>query len=153
MSIPITIHTQDPIRYDDREGHGMRFETRVKVIADGGRVKAADTGVRVESANSVTLLLAAATGFRGFDETSRPFGAGRSPPHARSRFTLLLPRHIRGCATATLRTIGSSSAAFPLISAGTTPSRLQPMNGSRRLQQERTIRNWRRSISTSAVIC
>ncbi len=65
---PNYFRSQEPIRYDDREGHGMRCEARVKVLAEGGRVKAADTGIRVEGADAVTLLLASGTGFRGFDQ-------------------------------------------------------------------------------------
>ena len=56
------------LRYDDAEGKGMRAEALVLALADGGSVTAARDSLRVERATSVTLVLAAATGFRGFDE-------------------------------------------------------------------------------------
>jgi alpha-L-fucosidase 2 len=62
----------DPIIYDHGEdGHGMRFETQLQAIVEGGRVSAdVDGTLRVENAHTVTLLLSAATSYRGF--ASRP---------------------------------------------------------------------------------
>jgi alpha-L-fucosidase 2 len=57
----------NPVIYDDAEGQGMRFEAALRVIVDGGAVRAEGESLRVENANSATLLLAAATGYRGFD--------------------------------------------------------------------------------------
>lgn len=59
--------TKEPVIYDEAEGRGMRFECRIRVAAEGGRVTTSSAGVRVEGANSAVILLAAATGFRGFD--------------------------------------------------------------------------------------
>ena len=56
------------LRYDDAEGKGMRAEALLLAVADGGSVTAAADGLRVERATGVTLLMAAATGFRGFDK-------------------------------------------------------------------------------------
>ncbi len=54
------------ITYD--EAHpGMGFEARLKVLAEGGMVSADGEGLRVRGADAVTLLIAAATGYRGFD--------------------------------------------------------------------------------------
>jgi alpha-L-fucosidase 2 len=58
--------SQQHVVYDDVEGRGMRFETRVLVKASGGTVAPGGTGIRVENADSVTILISAATGFRGF---------------------------------------------------------------------------------------
>ena len=58
----------EPLRYDDAEGKGMRAEALLLAIADDGSVTAAGGALRVERATRVTLLLAAATGFRGFDK-------------------------------------------------------------------------------------
>jgi alpha-L-fucosidase 2 len=50
------------------EPNGLRFESRVKVVADGGQVAARDKLLSVENANSVTLLLVAATSFKNFQD-------------------------------------------------------------------------------------
>jgi alpha-L-fucosidase 2 len=46
-------------------GPGLAFESRMRVIADGGSVSMVGKSVRVEGANAATLLLAGATDFRG----------------------------------------------------------------------------------------
>jgi alpha-L-fucosidase 2 len=46
-------------------GPGLAFESRLRVIADGGTVTSEKNGVRVVGANSATILLAGATDFRG----------------------------------------------------------------------------------------
>ncbi len=61
---PNYFKTANPIIYDDEEGNGMRFECRVRMVREGG--KAVDGGV--DGADAVTLFLAAATGYRGYDE-------------------------------------------------------------------------------------
>ena len=45
---------------------GLRFEARLRVVADGGRVVVKDDEVVVENADAATLLLAAATSFKNF---------------------------------------------------------------------------------------
>jgi alpha-L-fucosidase 2 len=59
---------KDPVIYDAAEGQGMRFEARIRVITQGGQVNATKEGLRVEGADSATILIAAATGYRGFDK-------------------------------------------------------------------------------------
>jgi alpha-L-fucosidase 2 len=61
---PNYFRTANPVVYDEEEGNGMRFECRVRVVREGG--KAVDGGV--EGADAVTLFIAAATGYRGFDQ-------------------------------------------------------------------------------------
>ncbi len=68
FSAPNYQRMDNPIRYSDAEGQGMRFEARVRVLADGGTVQAIDGKLRVEGAKSTTILIAAATGYRGFDQ-------------------------------------------------------------------------------------
>ena len=65
---PNYLKSNNPVIYDDAEGKGMRFEGWLKVIPEGGKVHAAGNGLRVEGANSATLLLAAGTGYRGFGQ-------------------------------------------------------------------------------------
>lgn len=56
----------DPVVYDDRPGKGMYFESRIKVIATGGKVAAEADRLSVDGADAVAILLAAATGYKGF---------------------------------------------------------------------------------------
>ncbi len=65
---PNYFHTANPIVYDDESGNGMRFECRVRAVPEGGRIVAAGGALRIEGADAVTLFLAAATGYRGFDQ-------------------------------------------------------------------------------------
>lgn len=66
-SEPNYVRSDNPILYDDAEGNGMRFEARLRVIPEGGEVRAEGSKLRVTGAKSATLLLVAATGYRGFD--------------------------------------------------------------------------------------
>ena len=52
------------------EPDGLRFESRVRVIAEGGGASVSDGEIQVSRANSVTLVLAAATSFRTFEDIS-----------------------------------------------------------------------------------
>ncbi|MFQ6130662.1 MAG: glycoside hydrolase N-terminal domain-containing protein [Armatimonadota bacterium] len=52
--------TQDP----------LRFEARLLASATGGSVQATDEGIEVEGADAVTLVLAAATSYRDFEDVS-----------------------------------------------------------------------------------
>lgn len=59
-------NTPQPVVLDEAPGKGMRFEARLHVQHKGGSVSI-DNGVLVlRGATEATLLLAAATGFRGF---------------------------------------------------------------------------------------
>jgi alpha-L-fucosidase 2 len=48
------------------EGSCLKYEARLLVSTDGGKVEITNEGVEVNGANSATLLLAAATSFRNF---------------------------------------------------------------------------------------
>jgi alpha-L-fucosidase 2 len=61
---PNYFRSANPIVYDDEAGNGMRFECRMRVVREGG--KQVDDGV--EGADAVTLILAAATGYKGYDQ-------------------------------------------------------------------------------------
>ncbi len=56
---------------------GMRFELGLGVTADGGTVSHTAERLRVEGATAVTLIVATATGFNGFDKD--PAREGRDP--------------------------------------------------------------------------
>jgi alpha-L-fucosidase 2 len=47
------------------EHKGVNFEARLKVIPEGGKLTATDKGLRLENADAATLLIAAATNYRG----------------------------------------------------------------------------------------
>ncbi len=64
---PNYFRTPDPVRYEDAEGKGMRFETRVRVLARGGSVTPHGESLRISRAKEVTILVNAETGFRGYD--------------------------------------------------------------------------------------
>jgi len=65
---PNYVRSTNPIVYDDAEGKGMRFEAAAQVVAEGGIVRATPRELRIQGARAVTLIVAAATGFRGFDQ-------------------------------------------------------------------------------------
>jgi len=46
-------------------GDGVKFETQLRIIPEGGRLTAAEKALRAEKADAVTLLLVAATNYRG----------------------------------------------------------------------------------------
>jgi alpha-L-fucosidase 2 len=74
-------YTGRPIEYDDRpDGKGMRFQTRLRVAAEGGTVRAGMNSVHVAGADSVTLVLVAATSYNGFDKS--PGAQGKDPDAA-----------------------------------------------------------------------
>jgi alpha-L-fucosidase 2 len=59
---------REHIVYNDTTGcDGMRFQVRIKIVAQGGRISADTSGIRVSGANSAILYITAATSFNGFD--------------------------------------------------------------------------------------
>jgi len=49
------------------EHKGVNFEARLKIIPEGGKLTATDEGLRLENADAATLLITAATNYRGDD--------------------------------------------------------------------------------------
>jgi len=69
---PSYLASDHPITYgEDETDGGMLFEARLQILAEGGRLTGDGRRLRVEKADAVTVLLAAATSFGGFDR----------PPH------------------------------------------------------------------------
>ncbi len=58
----------DPVRFDDAMGKGMMFAAVADVATDGGSATAAGATIAVRGARSVEIRIAAATGFRRFDQ-------------------------------------------------------------------------------------
>jgi alpha-L-fucosidase 2 len=66
------------VAYDENpKGEGMDFEIHVKVKLDGGTVKGSGDQLTIKNANEVTLYLAEATSFNGFDKS--PGFEGKDP--------------------------------------------------------------------------
>jgi alpha-L-fucosidase 2 len=61
--------------------HGTRFQCQIRVLPEGGEMRGSDSGIRVHGANAVTLLIAAASDFRG----ERPEQACAAALNAASR--------------------------------------------------------------------
>lgn len=58
-----------PVIYDDRSNcKGMRYQVRMRIVAQGGRVTADTSGIRVFGADEAVVYLTAATSFNGFDK-------------------------------------------------------------------------------------
>ena len=62
---------------DGPDGKGMRFETRLLPMAQGGRLTVSDDGIAAEGCDSVTLILVAATSFNGPQKS--PSREGKDP--------------------------------------------------------------------------
>ena len=52
------------------EHKGVTFEAQLRIIPEGGKLTATDTGLRLENADAATLLIVAATDYRGDDPTA-----------------------------------------------------------------------------------
>lgn len=70
-------YEKDQIVYDEANGEGMNFEVQVKVVAEGGTSGAQDSLLSVRNANTVMLILSAATSYNGFDKS--PGLEGKDP--------------------------------------------------------------------------
>jgi alpha-L-fucosidase 2 len=73
----------DPIRYE--EGRGIGFGIALRAFATGGTVTAGDAGLRVRGADTLTVLLSAASTFRGWS-----VAPGSDPVEALQEATALL---------------------------------------------------------------
>ena len=65
-------------------GTGLPFLASVKILADGGRLDAYPERIYAENANAVTLIVAAATGYRGHDHRAsveRALSAATATPY------------------------------------------------------------------------
>jgi alpha-L-fucosidase 2 len=65
----------EPVVYSDAAG--MRFEIRMAAQVQGGQARITHDGIHVEGGETVTLFVAAATSFNGYDRS--PVAQGRDP--------------------------------------------------------------------------
>jgi alpha-L-fucosidase 2 len=78
---------RDP-RHEQERPVGMKFRGVLQALPDGGKMRVEDNDVVIEGADSVTLLIAAATNFRGQDpdsRTDRDLTAAARKPYAQLR--------------------------------------------------------------------
>ena len=66
-TITLSGRVVDPVANNEP---GLRFESRLHVVADGGSTSASDEGIKVENADAATLLLVAATSFVSWQDIS-----------------------------------------------------------------------------------
>ena len=60
--------SENPVVHSEVPGEGMYYAATLEVKAEGGRITAHEGTLRIEGATSLTLLLTAATGYRGFEK-------------------------------------------------------------------------------------
>ena len=126
----------------------LRFESRVRVLAHGGTRTAAGDAVVVRGADSVTLLIAAATSYRRFDDVGGDPAAAVATALDRAAaktVEALRAAHVRDYRRLFDRVtldLGPVDARGPA----------RPTSGSRR-SRPAAIRRWRRSTSSTAATC
>ncbi len=72
---PHYVHSDEAIHY--QPGEGMAFCLQIRVLAESGSLRVEDGSVHIENADAVTILVAAATSFNGFDK--HPGHEGKDP--------------------------------------------------------------------------
>jgi alpha-L-fucosidase 2 len=60
--------SETPVVHSEVQGEGMYYAAMLEVKVEGGRITPHEGTLRLENATSCTLLLTAATGYRGFDK-------------------------------------------------------------------------------------
>ncbi|MXV14986.1 glycoside hydrolase family 95 protein [Pedobacter sp. HMF7056] len=65
------------VKYNSPAGEGMKFEVRLNIKTTGGRISSGAGSLEVRQADAVTLVLAEATSFNGFDKS--PGLQGKDP--------------------------------------------------------------------------
>lgn len=97
------------VLYED--GLGIRYEMRLLALTDTGQVTVDNSGIRINGAGSVTLLIAAATNFEGFDRS--PGSEGTDPSSiCRADFRTRCGMDLQNCAHGISRTIKPCSDAW-----------------------------------------
>ncbi|HEX9047565.1 MAG TPA: glycoside hydrolase family 95 protein, partial [Verrucomicrobiae bacterium] len=76
----------------------LKFQVRARVLADGGTITTATNAITVASANSVTILVAAATSYKNYQDVSGdPETIAREQINraARQKFDKLMAAHVK----------------------------------------------------------
>ena len=135
----------NPVVYDDADGKGMRFEASLQAVAEGGRMQAEGGALRIEGARAVTLLIAAATGYRGYDRD--PDGSAprksRRVPDARVEAAREKPTRICAALTSPIirRCSGAWRCTLPQLGSADLPTdeRLGAFRGQSRSRPGRAL--------------
>jgi alpha-L-fucosidase 2 len=70
-SAQTTVHEGNQLAlFGEVEEGGVKFEARIQITTAGGTVKVTNDGITVENADSATLVLAAATSYKNFNDIS-----------------------------------------------------------------------------------
>ncbi len=95
-------HSEKPVTLSDRPGDGMFFATVLHVTSKGGTIASGKDKLTIADADSATLLVSVATGFRGFEQTpDRPLdeviasASAQLDKPAKTSVHQLLDRHER----------------------------------------------------------
>ena len=66
---PNYYNTPQPVIESDDPQKSMRYEGQAGVVLEGGTATVGNSQIKIENASAITILFAAATGYRGFDKT------------------------------------------------------------------------------------
>lgn len=113
------------------DGKGTRYVSRVRVLHHGGRITSHDNRLRVEQADDVILLIAAATDYQGFSgrQTTNPEAASLADldKAAHQSYESLLKAHIADYQKYFQRVRLQVGAETNNVAQLTTPERAQAM--------------------------
>jgi len=124
--------TNNPMPFsDDPVGPGMNFTVICRTLAEGGRVVASDDLLSVFGADAVTIVIAAATSFNGFDR--EPGRDGRD--HAGLAKTMLEAAAEKSFNDLRAAHVADHQALFRRVSLdlGPSPAGAERMNTDRRV--------------------
>ncbi len=125
----------------------LKFAAWVRIMATGGKTEAEHVTIAVQGADSVVLLIDAATSYKKYNDTS-----GGTEELLWPACTMLGKNRMTSSAMPTWPTTSGSSAAWPSTSARPTRPDFPPTSGSKALPPAQ-IRGWPPSISSMAAIC
>ena len=82
--VPNYWRSDSPVVYDDAEGRGMRFAAILRINVPNAQISADGEQFQITGAQSCTILISAATGYRGYDSPpdlsqSAVLGKARAP--------------------------------------------------------------------------
>ncbi|HYW35907.1 MAG TPA: glycoside hydrolase N-terminal domain-containing protein, partial [Balneolaceae bacterium] len=118
----ITMHNHEIImrQHVGGDNGGVRYTARLKVMQDGGTVASTDSTLHISNANKVTILLAAATNYRGGNPDA--ITHKRIQKAATYSYATLRKRHIK-----------DYQHLFDRVSLDVTPNPIQPVPTDQRV--------------------
>jgi alpha-L-fucosidase 2 len=125
----------------------LNFQVRARVVNHGGNLSATSNTVSVANADSVTILIAAATSYKSYDDVS-----GNPEAIVKKQIAAAAKAKFDNCSPPTPRNISACFAAWRLIWAAATPCRCRPTSASGNLAPAMT-RSLQRCIFNSVATC